>query len=1152
MPAYDNVTIRAHWQDRGANRGASETQERMQRLRDASERVNSAQARMGARADRVREAHDRMGRSAERLSGTLGQMVPLIAGIFSGAVVTQAALLAVEMAGLAAQADLTRETFDRLATKAGTTGVTQLERMREAVGGTLSDLELMQRVGAAVDAGLTFDQAITALEFLRRYSLAFGKDFNQLTQTIFTGLSRGSVLMLDDAGLIINASDKIFDGLNEVEKKSALVAEAIRLMSEKMEVLPEIQSNAATEANNLAVAFENLKIATGEAIGDNVRRGLSVAIAIVNELEQGVRLFGNLSDAALLLEGLRLSARDFGFTGPVIIEPDQDRIYQEIARQAAIIDKNQGKAKEQVEAQAEAWERIRKAQEKLAALPSFTRDLSGLPADKGYALEAEAAPVRDLVDFKAPVEFVTTITTRLDEAALREVDETLEMLTKARSAQIAAEIAKEDPKHRGLFDFSARVSSPQDASARFVQDVTDQQNKAQFFENSADALTKGAEAFDQSTLVTISAIENLVNTLDFLPEEFDSVATAAANIARAMATGNPFDAISAGIGVISTVVGLFRSESERWQQKQEEHRRAMEAYHREQEKLNTAIEDAIDLTGKFARSLARMNDLNLLAAYQERVDALFEFEPRLDPAIRDPANLEKLAEGIRARFIDLSQTETHASILALNEAITIAQNIEERKADAEIAAREEQAEIIIEAIERQREAVLQKLIDAEEAQRVATLRAVGAQFDFLEAELRARYQPQLQSVRGDEAATLVLRERVFADIERLRRGEAAAGTSALQDVSTRFSDARDRTNALYDGVIQAVRDAVPDLSRSLAEGIRSGTQDFLTKWEEIGEAIDPLSTLPPDLQEVTREILSGLTSAGNTISNFDWPPPPESLTGFAWPILPTFTWPDPPEDITGFQVPVYMPEGLQVSTHVPEDARVPAYVPEGLQVQAYVPEGLQVPVYIPEDVVDMINRIGSATLPTEAPENPPPNDRLIDYDYVAQVFRTLDTPEELIQKFLETPDAYRTDQSSRAGKLAISESMTDLPSNVIALPDVIAPLDRIAAAIESQDNYWSETADPRLMNIETNTGVTATNTGELSNIKGHLDTIANNTNTGTVLGEIRGLLSTIESVLRDIEAKNYDVNVTVEDGGTSNFDVLSENTPERNAAQGIR
>ena len=204
MPVQEELKIRVKWQGREADIG-------LERLREEFKKIE-------ARTKGTNQGFGRLGGLGTRLTGIMGRLGPAIVGAVGLVAAREIAGTVAEMSRLTAQSQITTEVFDTLAVRAGSTGPAELDKLRTAVGGTLSDLRLMQNVGAGVDAGLTFDQSRTALEFLRRYSLAFGKNFNQLTSTIFTGLQRGSTLMLDDAGIIIDASSDIYKGLSEVKK----------------------------------------------------------------------------------------------------------------------------------------------------------------------------------------------------------------------------------------------------------------------------------------------------------------------------------------------------------------------------------------------------------------------------------------------------------------------------------------------------------------------------------------------------------------------------------------------------------------------------------------------------------------------------------------------------------------------------------------------------------------------------------------------------------------------------------------------------------------------------------------------------------------------------------------------------------------------
>jgi len=226
-----------------------------------------------------------------------------------------AARAATETARLGAQLEFTTLVFERLTKKAGVDATQALGKLRLFTQGTIADLELMQRVGAALDAGLTFEQASTALRFLRGYSTAFGKDFNQLMATIFTGLQRGSVLMLDDAGIIISASDAMFKGLNDVEKKAALVGEAIRQMSKKIPELESSTSNAVIETDRLATAWSNFTTRIGQQFAPavesaskktadflNMLTGISQEMEAQRTLKEAEERFKNVGQSVVVLE----------------------------------------------------------------------------------------------------------------------------------------------------------------------------------------------------------------------------------------------------------------------------------------------------------------------------------------------------------------------------------------------------------------------------------------------------------------------------------------------------------------------------------------------------------------------------------------------------------------------------------------------------------------------------------------------------------------------------------------------------------------------------------------------------------------------------------------------------------------------------------
>lgn len=134
--------------------------------------------------------------------------------------------------------------FEGLAANIGRDAEKMVKQLKTATKGALSEVNAMAVSTQAIMSGMDFDNVTTALEYLQRYAKATGKSFQQLTTTVMTGLARGSVLMLDDAGIILDqasliaeAEKKIGHALTEVEKKQLLVNAATEQMRRKLPAL---------------------------------------------------------------------------------------------------------------------------------------------------------------------------------------------------------------------------------------------------------------------------------------------------------------------------------------------------------------------------------------------------------------------------------------------------------------------------------------------------------------------------------------------------------------------------------------------------------------------------------------------------------------------------------------------------------------------------------------------------------------------------------------------------------------------------------------------------------------------------------------------------------------------------------------------------
>lgn len=194
----------------------------------------------------------------------LNQTFELLKNSFN--VFAKAGQTAFEMVERGAKKADIESVFRNLSITAGKSADEMIAQMRKATSGYLDDIKAMSLATQSMIAGMNFDDVIIALSYLQKYSKATGKSFEQLTTTIMTGMARGSVLMLDDAGIIIDAqslmqqkAEEYGRALTEVEKKQILVSEAIDQMTRKMGALGGETTSTYDAMQQLKTSWENFE-----------------------------------------------------------------------------------------------------------------------------------------------------------------------------------------------------------------------------------------------------------------------------------------------------------------------------------------------------------------------------------------------------------------------------------------------------------------------------------------------------------------------------------------------------------------------------------------------------------------------------------------------------------------------------------------------------------------------------------------------------------------------------------------------------------------------------------------------------------------------------------------------------------------------------
>ena len=324
-------------------------------------------------------------------------------------------------------------------------------------------------------------------------------------------------------------------------------------------------------------------------------------------------------------------------------------------------------------------------------------------------------------------------------------------------------------------------------------------------------------------------LQMFVATLDGIDPRLGSLAKTILNLDSALdiitnPSSGQLAVLSAGLTVAGTVwktVNTLFGESNRIT---EERVRLYRKQAQEAERLAQALRDSISATGEFANSLGSFDSEQLVNEFNSRVMVLERGLGRSLGLI--PETLRMQTFQLRQEIDTVMDEGLRNTLdLALNEAERIAIRIAENEANVIIEAREEEGQRIIQSIIDQHRQIIKTLDEQEEIQRMAALRAVRQQFDFVEASLRAQYLPQFREAGGDKATQRVLLEAVSEDIRRLQEEEVARATSVTGAVGSRFDTLRQAATETKDAAIAAVKAAVENIGVPLGEAIKQAFTD---------------------------------------------------------------------------------------------------------------------------------------------------------------------------------------------------------------------------------------------------------------------------------------------------------------------------------------
>lgn len=177
----------------------------------------------------------------------------------------QVANFALEVSKLAGEAEGVRVAFEKLPNS-----VRLMQQLKDATGGTVSELELMKRAVQANNFEIDLAALPKLLEFAAIRAQQTGVSVDYLVDSIVTGIGRKSPLILDNLGISTTRLKEKFGGAALEAQNIGDVARAVgEIAEEELGKMGSLSDNTSTKIQRLGAEWDNLKVAIGGA-GNNL------------------------------------------------------------------------------------------------------------------------------------------------------------------------------------------------------------------------------------------------------------------------------------------------------------------------------------------------------------------------------------------------------------------------------------------------------------------------------------------------------------------------------------------------------------------------------------------------------------------------------------------------------------------------------------------------------------------------------------------------------------------------------------------------------------------------------------------------------------------------------------------------------------------
>ena len=143
----------------------------------------------------------------------------------------------------------------------------QLEVLRQATKGLVTDLELMQKTVQAGNFGIPIAELGTLLEFAQRRAAETGESVEYLVNSVVVGLGRKSPKILDNLGISAARLKEAFNGAAVEAQSIGAVTEVVSAIAkEELAKMGEYVDTAADKVKRFETSWTNFKVTFGQTV----------------------------------------------------------------------------------------------------------------------------------------------------------------------------------------------------------------------------------------------------------------------------------------------------------------------------------------------------------------------------------------------------------------------------------------------------------------------------------------------------------------------------------------------------------------------------------------------------------------------------------------------------------------------------------------------------------------------------------------------------------------------------------------------------------------------------------------------------------------------------------------------------------------------